>query len=450
MGKIKRFIATLVPVTFLVATFVIAFSLTKNTTELRSRASVSPYPITGSFIMADLPSLAANTAMFDEMQATGIDTVVFLASGGLGGPCTPNPPAFTESYYFALPEPNWYLHSLKEAKARGMTIFFGLVNVDAYGCMPFWVGSANDTNTYMGRNLDYSARLVNQVKQTVSAQGWSWNDPQFAGFYVFEGGLGNFVDPNSADTQFFKALAAKIKANADGKKILMSPWVLESYTYANAKTAYTNLYNAGIDIIAPQDSMGTLKVTTYAKSAELYRALKDARDSVGGNKQAWANIETQLHASTTSDYDPSTIARVSSQINAAKPYVSKTITWIYQHTMASVPAMDNAPELWTHQYTSAHAAARKKLRSDYLALYNPANTTAATPTPNLSRNTPTPTTPTGRIKEDLNRDGKITIVDYTLFMNGWWAKNGEVDFNGDGNVTVIDYTLFMNAWNSAK
>lgn len=422
----------------LITTFSFAVIVTKNSTELRSKATNSPFPISGTFIMSDLPSAEANSSFFDEMKATGIDTVIFLASGGLEGPCTPTPPAFTERYYFTLPEPNWYLQSLKEAKSHGMSIFFGLVNVDSYYCMPFWVGAPNDTATYMGRNLDYSARLVTQVKQTVAAQGWSWSDPQFVGFYVFEGGLGNFVDPNSADTKFFTALSAKIKANAEGKKILMSPWVTDAYTYTNAKTAYINLYRAGIDIIAPQDSMGTLKVTSYAKSSELFSALHDARETVGGTKEAWANIESQLQQSPTSDYDPSTITRVSSQITAAKPYVSKIITWIFQHTFASIPQLDNAPNVWTHQYTTAHAIARKKLKNDYIAMYNPSS--IMTPTPTMLP-----------IKEDLNHDGKMSIIDYTLFMNAWWTKNTQsIDFNNDNKVTIIDYTIFMNTWNSAN
>lgn len=434
----------------LATTFIFSLLVTKNSTELRSKATSSPLPISGTFIMSDLPSAAANQALFDEMKTTGIDTVIFLASGGLEGPCSPTPPAFVERYYFTLPEPNWYLQSLKLAKSHGMNIYFGLVNVDAYYCMPFWVGTPSDTATYMGRNLDYSQRLVSQVKQTVAAQGWSWNDPQFAGFYVFEGGLGNFVDPNSQDTKFYTALVSKIKSVSNGKKILMSPWVIESYTYANAKTAYINLYRAGIDIIAPQDSMGTLKVTSYAKSAELYRALRDARDSVGGTKEAWANIESQLQQSPTSDYDPSTITRVSSQITAAKPYVSKIITWIFQHTLSSVSQLDNAPNVWTHQYTTAHATARKKLKNDYITMYDPTRVITPSPTPTQIP-TPTPTVMTSIGKEDLNRDGKISVVDYTLFMNAWWSKNiQEVDFNADGKVTVIDYTLFMNAWNSSN
>jgi len=52
---------------------------------------------------------------------------------------------------------------------------------------------------------------------------------------------------------------------------------------------------------------------------------------------------------------------------------------------------------------------------------------------------------------DLTGDGKVTIVDYTLFMNYWFLKNIEKgDLNHDGKIGVIDYTIFMNAWNDAN
>jgi len=53
-----------------------------------------------------------------------------------------------------------------------------------------------------------------------------------------------------------------------------------------------------------------------------------------------------------------------------------------------------------------------------------------------------------RAMADYSGNGKIDIIDYTLFMNYWYAKNIEkADLNGDGKISVIDYTLFMNEWN---
>lgn len=71
----------------------------------------------------------------------------------------------------------------------------------------------------------------------------------------------------------------------------------------------------------------------------------------------------------------------------------------------------------------------------------------ATPalTPTLSP-TPTPVPIAG----DMNGDGEVTIIDYTLYMSYWLLNNIEkADLNGDGNKSVIDYTIFMNAWNNS-
>lgn len=461
-------ISTWIIAAFLVLAFIFGLIVTNRSTELRSKATASTLPITGTFLIADTPNDAI-TPLFEEMKQTGIDTVIFLASGGLGGPCKPDPPAFTEQYYFTAN--SWYTMALREAKRLNFTIYFGLVNVDANTCMPFWEGTENDTNTYMGRILDYSARLVTQVKNTVAAEGWSWNDPQFAGFYIMEKSVMNFTDATNADTVFFRNLVTRIKTNAPNKKVLMSPWLEESYTITDVTTGYRNLYDTGIDIIAPQDSMGTAKVTSYQKSAAFYTALSTVASGMS-NKTAWANIETFKSTSSNGTiYEPSTLTRVSQQIAAARPHVSKTITWIYQHTLTGIPQLDDRPGTWTHQYTAAQAAARKLLRQEYLSLYSPeptaTNTVAPsvtttphpTATPSLIPASPTPTSvvtpsPTPVPGEsplsspaDLTGNGTINIVDFTLFMAGWFTHNkNTADLNGDDRISVIDYTIFMNEW----
>jgi hypothetical protein len=63
------------------------------------------------------------------------------------------------------------------------------------------------------------------------------------------------------------------------------------------------------------------------------------------------------------------------------------------------------------------------------------STTAVTPSP-------TPSAVVG----DLDGNGSVNIVDYTLFMNYWWTSNPKADFNNDTKINAIDYTIFMNAW----
>ncbi len=52
-------------------------------------------------------------------------------------------------------------------------------------------------------------------------------------------------------------------------------------------------------------------------------------------------------------------------------------------------------------------------------------------------------------KGDINRDGKIDILDLVLMMS-FWAKlpvDGGSDLNSDGNVGILDYVLLMANWN---
>lgn len=68
-----------------------------------------------------------------------------------------------------------------------------------------------------------------------------------------------------------------------------------------------------------------------------------------------------------------------------------------------------------------------------------------------STTTPSPTSAPTYSEADMNTDGKITIVDYTLFMNYWFAKDiARSDLNKDGKISAIDYTIFMNAWNETR
>jgi len=72
------------------------------------------------------------------------------------------------------------------------------------------------------------------------------------------------------------------------------------------------------------------------------------------------------------------------------------------------------------------------------------------PTPGISPTISPTTAPTTK-SADLNGDGKITIVDYTLFMNYWFSQDiARGDLNNDGKLSAVDYTVFMNEWNAAK
>ena len=73
----------------------------------------------------------------------------------------------------------------------------------------------------------------------------------------------------------------------------------------------------------------------------------------------------------------------------------------------------------------------------------PTNTPTPSPTltPGLSP-TPTPN------PADIDKNGKVNIIDYTLYMSAWFLDTlSVVDLNHDGKKSAIDYTIFMNGWN---
>lgn len=51
---------------------------------------------------------------------------------------------------------------------------------------------------------------------------------------------------------------------------------------------------------------------------------------------------------------------------------------------------------------------------------------------------------------DLNGDGKVDIVDFSILLYFWEQRNPEnkcVDINGDGVVNIIDFSIMMYWWN---
>lgn len=344
-------------------------------------------PITGTFFMNDFHSLDDSylKVMISEMKQTGIDTIIFLASGSLESNCN-NPPVFNEKYLFDQESNNTRL--LKLAKLYNMTVYIGLVSQSE--CIHYWEGEISNTNTNQGRLIDYSLRLIDQLKTTLKNNGWNWDNPAFAGFYIpQENGINTFKDKEGLDIKYYRALSYKIKQKAPNKKILLSPWKKETDTYKDARAEFENLFNkTSIDVIAPQDSIGTKKVTSFQKNQDHYRALKDAVNKYPG-REAWANVEAFILKENEVEYDPTTINILKQQISTSNPYVSKTIIWIYQHTMLSSSLFDSLLS-WSNSYTPEKAVKRNSLRNAYLSEYVqsfPTNTPQPSPT---SSSLPTP------------------------------------------------------------
>ena len=52
---------------------------------------------------------------------------------------------------------------------------------------------------------------------------------------------------------------------------------------------------------------------------------------------------------------------------------------------------------------------------------------------------------TGR-SPDLNQDGKVNLVDFSIFLLSWNTDDEEPDFNEDGRVNLADFSIMLFAW----
>lgn len=54
--------------------------------------------------------------------------------------------------------------------------------------------------------------------------------------------------------------------------------------------------------------------------------------------------------------------------------------------------------------------------------------------------------PTGSASADLNHDGKINLVDFSIFLISWNSHDVFSDFNQDGNVNLADFSIMLFNW----
>lgn len=47
---------------------------------------------------------------------------------------------------------------------------------------------------------------------------------------------------------------------------------------------------------------------------------------------------------------------------------------------------------------------------------------------------------------DLNKDGKVNLVDFSIFLISWNTDNDPADFNSDGRVNLADFSIMLFNW----
>lgn len=341
-------------------------------------------PITGTFITPDLfyKSEAEYRSFYKELSDTGIDTVVLMLTSQLKKDCTSKKYTEDIDYRLYAGNPQFIPTSVKLAKEFNIKIYFSVAQYNEEGnqriCFNYLNGSVSNENTDMGRLLGFTSRTMSAIKNMVQTKTpVAWEDPTIAGFYLFpEVDTIEFARSNSPRLAFFVALSNLVKAKEPTKKVMISSFQSEQNGYSAYLQAYSNLMkNTKIDVYAPQDSMGSQLTRTPAKSSEHFKALRDANTKFPGH-EVWANIETfSKDYVLGTRYGPSDALKVAKQIDAAKPYVAKMITWMYTHTMLVNPLSDNklSENQYAVFYRPEYAVKRLALRSGYLALSGAVN-----------------------------------------------------------------------------
>jgi hypothetical protein len=47
---------------------------------------------------------------------------------------------------------------------------------------------------------------------------------------------------------------------------------------------------------------------------------------------------------------------------------------------------------------------------------------------------------------DLNLDGKVNLIDFSIFLTSWGTDNDRSDFNSDTKVNLADFSIMLFAW----
>ncbi len=52
----------------------------------------------------------------------------------------------------------------------------------------------------------------------------------------------------------------------------------------------------------------------------------------------------------------------------------------------------------------------------------------------------------GAVSPDINGDGKVNLVDFSIFLLSWNTSDARADFNVDGSVNLADFSIMLFSW----
>jgi hypothetical protein len=50
------------------------------------------------------------------------------------------------------------------------------------------------------------------------------------------------------------------------------------------------------------------------------------------------------------------------------------------------------------------------------------------------------------VRADLNKDGKVNLVDFSIMLTAWNSANANADINEDGRVGLADFSILLFNW----
>lgn len=304
--------------------------------EVAEVDSSNGLPISGTFIMPDITykSEAEYREFFQELKDSGINLVIFGQTSNLYKNCSNGRYIEEIDVRLKAGNPAFLPIAVRLAKEMGMTMYFDVAYYPISSCFEYYVGKTGDERTDRGRLLAMVSRAMPKLRQFVTQAGVDWNDPLIGGYYLApEVDTRHLRDRNSAQFTFFIDLGNIVRRNDPGKKIMISPYQSEDVGQNESAEAFYNLLAfTEVDIVAPQDSIGTGLTKSLEKSREHFAGLSLAYNRYQNsqnsrNKEIWANVETfgRPGDDNYTFYRPAEFERVKNQIEVVRPYVSKLL-----------------------------------------------------------------------------------------------------------------------------
>lgn len=218
---------------------------------------------------------------------------------------------------------------LTAADTAGVSEYLGLQTNDD------WWNTYANSSTWLNAEATKANALADDLYAKYGTHA------SFAGWYLpFEVDNWNFTSTASwtAMSTFYTTIANHLHTLTPGKPVIISPFFNTSggQTSSQWTTMWSSILgSAPIDVIALQDGVGAGHATT-AQLATWFAATKSAITSARPATKLWADSET-----FNPDFTPMSISQLVADLNAVAPYVSKTLSFSYDHYQSPlvVPAV---------------------------------------------------------------------------------------------------------------